>query len=324
MVDLPDLLGPLLALLLALGSLVGTAPDPNATTPAATATPTAPAAAAPTAVAPATPSSTVRQLPFVPADLRADDLATGSPEFSGVTINESLNRLLIVEDGGRIFEFALDEGGAVITPPLRTITLRAGGGDSEGIAWMFDEVYAVMGENFGLIFAFDLAGGVTEVTPEMIEFSLETGITEDNGKGAEGVSFDRSALDGRDPATSQSDWVFWAVKEKPATLVRLTSDGSDVRSGLLPTSITDVADVFAGPDGRLFVVSDEKRSVIELDVNDDLSSIEIVAQQSMFIGDALFVQSEGLAFTHDLSRMYVVSEDPGPGQFSYGLFTPIG
>jgi len=230
---------------------------------------------------------------------------------------------LIVEDGGRIFEFALDDAGVLQSPPLRTIALSAGGGDTEGIAWIYDEVYAVMGENFGLIFVFDLAGGVTEVIPEMVQRTIETGITEDNGKGAEGVSFDRSVLNGGDPASSPDDWVFWAVKEKPATLVRLARGGDDIRSGLLPTNITDVSDVFATRDGRMFVLSDEKRSVIELSINDDLSSIEVLAQQSMLLGDAMFVQAEGLSFTGDLSRMYVVSEDPGPGQFSYGLFTPL-
>lgn len=331
MVDLPDLLGPLLALLLALGSLVSGAPSadvggvPNVpAVPDVADLPDESPAEAPAAQ----PAELAVMLPFVPADLRADDLGSGSPEFSGVTINESLNRLLIVEDGDRIFEFAVDETGAVVAPPLRQIRLSAGGGDTEGIAWMFDEVYAVMGENFGLIFVVDLAGGVTEVTADMIQHSIQTGITEDNGKGAEGVSFDRTVSNGSDPALdpsdwAQADWVFWAVKEKPATLLRISSDGAEIRSGLLPANITDVSDVFAAPDGRMFVLSDEKRSVIELDINDDLSSIEIIAQQSMLLGDAMFVQAEGLTFTSDLSRMYVVSEDPGPGQFSYGLFTPL-
>lgn len=331
MADLPDLLGPLLALLLAIGSVVGGGADTGETPPVDPAPSTetdapaetrveAPAASDP---APADTSTATRSLPFVPTDLRADDLGTGSPEFSGVTVNEALNRLLIIEDGGRIFEFALDQAGAVQTPPLRSILVSAGGGDTEGIAWIHDEVYAVMGENFGLIFVADLAGGVTELTPDMVQRSIETGISEDNGKGAEGVSFDRSVLNGADPAAVPGEWVFWAVKEKPATLVRLAADGADTRSGLLPTNITDVSDVFATADGRMFVLSDEKRSVIELDISDDLSSVEVLAQQSMLLGDAMFVQAEGLSFTSDLSRMYVVSEDPGPGQFSYGLFTPL-
>lgn len=326
MTDLPDLLGPLLALLLALGG-VGELSEPEpASTPVPAAVPaTSPVpAATPAAPASGTPGTSNVALPFVPADLRADDLGTGSPEFSGVTVNEALNRLLIVEDGGRIFEFALDEAGTIVGGPLRQIVISAGGGDTEGIAWMYDEVYAVMGENFGLIIVVDLADGITEVTPQQVLHSIDTGITEDSGKGAEGVSFDRSVLNGADPATSIDDWVFWAVKEKPATLVRLTSDGSVTASGLLPTNITDVSDVFATPDGRMFVLSDEKRSVIELAINTDLSSITVIAQQSMLLGDAMFVQAEGLAFTGDLSRMYVVSEDPGAGRFSYGLFTPVG
>lgn len=261
-------------------------------------------------------------LPFAAVSLIDTDLGSGSPEFSGVTVNERLGRLLIVDDGDAIFEYELDGSGEVGAQPLRRIDVGAGGGDTEGIAWIEDELYAVLSENTGTVSVFDLAGGVTVAGAAQVRHQIATGITEDDGRGAEGVAFDRFRTARSATPDSVEARVFWSVKEAPTTLVRMNWDGSDLRSLAFDAGITDVSDVAVGADGTLFLLSDESRSIVHVAVDDSVTELTVLSTQSLTFGARLFNQPEGLAVLNDLSAFYVVGEGPGGGRLSFGLFRP--
>ena len=168
--------------------------------------------------------------PLAPVWLEENTLNTGSIEFSGITINEELRRVLIVEDGDRLFEFALLDDGNVADSPRRTVAIRAGGGDTEGIAWLHGRTYALASENTGVISIVEISDEVTELSPTSVIHQIDSGIREDGGNGLEGVAFDHSSLASpTDSDEARDAQVFFAVDERPPRLHRFSWDGFDRR-----------------------------------------------------------------------------------------------
>ena len=87
------------------------------------------------------------------------DMETGSTEFSAVALNEEFARLLIADDEGRLFEFDLLASGEPVVPPRRTVQVRVGVGDIEGIVWLAGTRYAIADEAEGLIRVVELHEG---------------------------------------------------------------------------------------------------------------------------------------------------------------------
>ena len=87
--------------------------------------------------------------------------------------------------------------------------------------------------------------------------------------------------------------------------------------------VSDASDVWVGIDGSVFVLSDESRQVVQLDVDDDMTTLAVVSTQSLILDDGLFAQPEGLALSSDPLRLYVVAESPSPLSYSYGYFAVL-
>ncbi len=244
------------------------------------------------------------------------DLGTGSNEFSGVTVNEDLQRLLVVSDADVVFEFDLLDDGTVVTPPRRSIAIEIGGGDTEGIAWLAGNTYAVLAENFGPVIVFDLADDDTAITTASTFETVPTGLRESNGSGLEGVA--AAATNGNDGSLRD----FWVVFEKPPRLHLFGADG-EVGSVALDApeiGITDASDLWAAPDGSLFVLSDESRRLVHLLVDDDFTAIQVLGTRDLGAPPNGFEQPEGVTFSRDMTRMWIVSEAPGPERFSVGFY----
>jgi len=239
-------------------------------------------------------------------------MGTGSSEFSGVALNELENRLVIVDDEDRMFEFALDAAGLPITPPLRTIGVLAGAGDLEGIAWVGGSQYVLAHEDDGWLTVIDLARVSERVDDEHVVERIDTGIRERDGNGLEGVA----PL----PPTVGTGWV--VVDERPPTIAVLTTGQSPSRSELSLAGISDASDIWIDGQGAFWIVSDESRVVQKL-AFDDQGSLTVLSEISLQLPDGDFDQAEGIVVSSDGSRLYVVGESPDDDQYSLGVWNVV-
>lgn len=237
------------------------------------------------------------------------DLGSGSREFSGVTVNEDRNRLLIVDDEDLLFEFGLTSDGTPITPPRRTLKISAGAGDIEGIAWMGDTTYVLAHEADGRLTVVTIGDDTTEITDDDVSRTVDTGVRGDDGKGLEGVAYlDENARGG-------STLEFIVVEERPATLHLIDVDGTVVSA--IALDLVDASDVWAISPDRVNVVSDEGRVVVDLQIG-HRGAVTVVDQLSLLLPNGRFEQPEGIAWARNPDRLYIVGEAPGPGRYSVG------
>lgn len=239
------------------------------------------------------------------------DLGTDSTEFSGITVNHDLDRLLIVDDEDLLFEFDRAPDGTPITPPRRTLEIRAGAGDIEGIAWLEGMTYVLAHETDGRLTVVTIDEDATQITDADVSRSVDTGIRGDNGKGLEGVAY----LDANSRAATNVEFI--VVEERPATLRLIDVDGRVVST--LSLELSDASDVWAISPDRVIVLSDEDRMIIDLEIERN-GAVTVIDRLSLELPDGRFEQPEGIVGTHNPDRLYIVGEAPGPGRYSFGLW----
>jgi len=240
------------------------------------------------------------------------DLETGSAEFSAVALNEDLDRLLIADDANRVFEFALDATGQPVLPARRTLRIAVGGGDIEGMAWMEGTTYVIAHEDDGRLTVVDFDDEVTTVTAEHLQRSVDTGVREIDGNGLEGVAYIHSGVQG-------VEGEFVVVDERPPSFFVIDVDGFVSPGTLVDIGAPDISDVWVASTGALVVLSDEARLAAELSIDDD-GNVAVLSSLPLSFADGRFEQPEGIVGSRDGTRLYVVSEAPGPGRFAFGLW----
>lgn len=238
------------------------------------------------------------------------DLATGSQEFSAVTLNESTNRLMVADDEGWLFEFDLTNEGEPVVPARRTLRVAVGAGDIEGLAWMEGSTYVLAHENDGRLTIVEIDDDTITIGDEHLRRIVDTGIREENGNGLEGVAY----------LAEGGDIEFVVVDERPPTLHLITRDGTVDQVIPLPIGLPDVSDVWAAPDGTFWILSDEARVVVQLGL-DRSGLVTQLDSLELQIGEGRFEQPEGVVASRDGTRLYVVGEGPAAGRFSFGVWT---
>ena len=250
-----------------------------------------------------------RQIIFSEPVLFDDDMGTLSTEFSAVTLNEETDRLVIADDEGRLFEFELDDSGVPVVPPRRTIIVEIGDSDIEGIAWISGNTYALAHETTGRLSIVEIEDEQVVVQEPDVRRTLDTQVREVNGNGIEGVSHVES-VDGVE---------FIVAVERPPSLRFIDEEGAPTRTLPLWLRMGDVSDIWASPDGTVWVLSDTDRVVVRLEVRPD-GSVNQLQRVDLVLAQGRFEQPEGIVISHDGDRLYVVGEAPGPGQFSLGFW----
>ena len=244
-------------------------------------------------------------LPYtVVAESRDDQVGTGTNDLSGVTFNESRNRVLVVDNAtNEIHEFDLGPDGSLVIGPRRTIDVGVGGGDLEGIAWIEGDDYAVLSENTGVVEIVTIPDdvGVTAIDAADRSASFDTFITEDaSGFGAEGIAHDRNESNGVK--------VFWVTREKDPTLFRVDSLGNQL--AIVPVPVLDASGVYVSPDDdTVFVVSDESQEIVQLSIDVALGEATVLSRMAL----PEFEQAEGITFNADMSSLFVFGESPTDG-----------
>lgn len=240
--------------------------------------------------------------------LTDNDMGTGSSEFSAVALNEELERLLIADDDGRIFEFDLQANGEPVVPPRRTIQSRIGRGDIEGLTWLAGNRYAIADEADGMIRVIEISDAAQTIDEVNVLLVIDTQISGADNQGLEGVSY----------ANDQSRDVRWVVvAEQPATLLGFDQDGELLF--LTPLTVADASDVWVSSSGVYSVLSDEDRVIVDLEVAES-GAASLLGQLELTFDDGRFEQPEGLVRSGNGTRLYVVGESPGPGNFVFGFW----
>lgn len=251
-----------------------------------------------------------RQIAFSEPVLFDNDMGTQSTEFSAVTLNEDTNRLVVADDEGRLFEFDLDNDGVPVVPPRRTIIVELDDSDIEGIAWISGNTYALAHETTGRLSIIEIDDQQVVVEEPDVRRMLGTQVREVDGNGIEGVS--------------HVEWIddveFIVAVERPPRLIFIDDDGVPTSTVALRLGGGDVADVWASPDGTVWVVSDTDRVVVRLEVGAE-GSVSQLQQVDLVLAQGRFEQPEGLVISRDGDRLYVVGEAPGPGRFSLGFWS---
>lgn len=258
-------------------------------------------------------------LPYTLAEEMTTDLGSGTNEFSGITLNEDRNRLLVVDDGRLdaaadfvLHEFDLDCHGS---PTLRRTMQFAPSADIEGVAWMYADTYAILSEQNG-IYIVDLPDdpSLTSVTAAHVIHQISTlpAIAAD-GSAAEGIAFVPGSATG---SADQTNARFYVVQEQPAAVYETTWTGTTLTPTLTLPQLNDASGIYAAADGTLFVTSDLSQTLLQIDVGSSYTSAAIIATQAL----PTFQDASGVTFSYDLSTMYVVSEHNGGGS-SFGRYT---
>jgi len=247
---------------------------------------------------------------LTPRLLIDSDLGTGSQEFSAVALNEDANRLLIADDGDRLYEFDLDDAGLPITPVRRVLPVRVGAGDVEGLSWISGNTYVIAHEDDGILTVVTIDDDADAVTAEHLDRSIDSTIREERGNGVEGV-----AIVTHDPALE-----FVAVDERPPTIVGLAPDGRVAFSHELALDVTDLSDIYVSPTGTFSAITDEGRQIVNFMLSSDGSAV-IEGRLDLTMRTGRFEQPEGLVRSRDGQRLYVVGEVPGPGMLTFGFWS---
>lgn len=248
--------------------------------------------------------------PLTPRLLLDSDLGTGSQEFSAVALNEDLNRLLIADDSGLLYEFDLDATGLPVTPLRRTIVVAVGGGDVEALSWISGQSYVIGHEDDGTLTVVEIDDETTRITTEHLRRTVDTSIREVNGNGLEGVSLV--------PGDSAIEFV--VVDERPPQILALGPDEAVVFSSTEAFDMTDFSDIYVDVGGTYSVLSDEARLIVDFTIDASGTTV-VVGRTELDTRAGRFEQPEGLVRSRDGSRLYVVGEEPGPGNFAFGFWS---
>jgi len=256
------------------------------------------------------PSGDRRRVVLSEPVLFTDDLGTGSTEFSAVTLNEDTNRLMIADDEGQLFEFDVDDASLPIVPARRALVAQFDDRDIEGISWVSGNTYVLAHEVTGRLSVVEIGETQTTVGESDVKRIIDTQVRGIDGNGIEGVA-DVETID---------DTEFIVVEEQPPRLIFVDDDGAPTSSISLRLGVEDVSDVFASSDGTVWVVSDLGRVVVRLTIEAD-GTVRQLQQLDLVLAQGRFEQPEGLALSRDGTRLYVVGESPGVGQFTLGFWS---
>lgn len=251
--------------------------------------------------------------------------ASSTHEYSGITYHKARrNRLMIVDDSDKMIqvEVAGDDDQLEFLGIDRVIDININVPndnkfDSEGIAWMYDDTYALLSEAVGIIFIVELPEGVTQIDNSHVIHTIDTDIREIRGHGAEGIAFDHSSAANAD---EQVNAVFYVTDEKPAAVYKVEWDGT-VSSPIAISGITDASGIYMkdAPDGRdyIFIVSDESQTIVEAEINIGGTFGSLNLLSSWDISDE-FDQAEGITFNRTMDEMIVIAENDGTDPACFG------
>ena len=214
-------------------------------------------------------------------------------QISDITYNELSGTLMLVNNFPTS-AYEIDVNGNL----LRSIVL-SGFTDVEGIAWLSGGLYAFAEENVGSlssrIVVIDIDSAATNININAGRI-FTTHISAANS-GIEGLAYN-----------SSTNTIYYATK-KPYNNVwliytlNLTTSAQGVLCNITALStnygITDISSLYYNnSSGRLFVMSQEQNCVVQIDTNGNY--IDIIPING--------TRPEGLAFTPNLSVMYVAGE----------------
>ncbi len=221
-----------------------------------------------------------------------------SNDLSGVTYNALTNTLFMVINGSTTM-LETELNGNI----LRTISL-SGFEDTEGVAHLYDNTFAVTEERRGNIVIFELSASQTLVNYSQADIIEFANWQDGTNKGLEGVSYDLV------------NQLLYAVKEKQnMELYKLPVPSNypitvtpNIPCALSTLPITDVADLYllsapsgynaVGIEDHMLLLSDESTVLMELDAN-----CNIVSQLDL----SGLPQPEGITLSAN-GDIYIVSE----------------
>lgn len=218
---------------------------------------------------------------------------------SGLTFNADTDTLfLIVNDPPKVLE--LDRQGNT----LREINL-AGFGDTEGIIYLGNEVFAITEERKRNITRIKIAQDTREIHYRDVQPIQIIATNDPNNKGLEGLTYDRRYKH------------FYAVNEKrPRKLLAIP----DPELSPIPLnyrelwnieknsmSLDDLAGIHLDHgSGNLLILSEESKRIVETTIDGKaLSELELLANHSGLLAD--INQPEGITMDSE-NRLYVCSE----------------
>lgn len=257
----------------------------------------------------------------------ADGPETFSKEFSGLTYNADINRLVIT-DGRKnnrvnsVATVALNANG----DPTGTATMFTNALNQprnfEGITWMFDDVYAVVheeNEQTQLMSIIELSGTSVSILEGPLELTFddrEDGLR--RNKGAEGISF----VPGSASAGSFDGATFIVVKERTPRLAEsytLTGGALVQTASVTVQGVSDLSGVavvpdVASPSVAAFITSEQTGTVLYFD---DLFGSGGVADRTLTLPSALNAP-EGITLTDH--ALWVVGENEDGTAATYARF----
>lgn len=260
---------------------------------------------------------------LIPCDTEwttSSNFGSGSNEFSGLALNRSNNRFVMVDDGSsitpsRLYEFDTNADYQPVSPPVSTRNIDLAT-DIEGVAWMYDNTYAILSEDTASIYLVDLndADNSPDITDAFHTIPTGFGIS-DNG--TEGVAYVIGSSSAANPTTA----IFYVVQEASLTQIRKVDWNGSVGSALTISGMSDLSDVYyADANDSLYIVSHVSKRVAQYETDASFTSITEISSLPL---PSDFNQAEGITFTSDLSRMFIASEtkDFGIDALSFGIFT---
>jgi uncharacterized protein YjiK len=224
--------------------------------------------------------------------------------LSGATYNEITGTLLLIRNvsggGGHSYEYSADGN------LIRTIT-QTGFQDTEAIAWMYGNTYAIAEENdFQRITICTIAPGATTLNrTDSGNVTWTTPVGSLRNLGIESLCYDagRNRLYYLIEKPSAGTWNIWSMNPETGVSTVLCDLNASIFSAGLATDLTDM--VHDRATDTLLLLSHESSKIIRIDRSGNL------LEQRGFT--TAITQAEALTLTADRRRVFVGGE---PKQFA--------
>jgi len=231
-------------------------------------------------------------------DIEAKKIASIKDNLSGITFNKKTNTLFAITNKPRqIFE--LTKEGEL----LRTIDLK-GFRDTEGITYLYDDIYAIVDERKGQVFLLNIEEQTKSIDIKDTKNILTLKLNKYKNFGYEGIAFDDTKN------------TFFIVNEKfPVELIKVSNLLENEKlniswdNGL--TTLNHFMSDFSGlhfdkGSRHLLFLSDESKSIAEVSL--DGVQISFADLESGFLGLKKDIpQAEGITMDEE-GNLFVVSE----------------
>lgn len=250
-------------------------------------------------------------------------ISTNLSDTSGTAITGDGDVYVVNNGNGQILELTTSASGwapSAVSDPGNVLTGR----DVEGLTWITGDYFAAVAERrsgtqlWSTMHVFEIVNGVlTDVSGIMNLTSISSGAG--GNKGLEGVA--------HAPLESDADtWVFYTVKEVPATLHRIEYDVSgqfaSVTNTVALTGLSDANGIAVADSWptNLYVVSEDAESVTRFVVDSD--DPNVITETGPALDVSGMQQPEGISMIRDgaFHVMHVVGE---PNQV-WTLRSPVG